>query len=110
MSYGYIGDPYSEFNPNNPFLAMLAAVDGEQEAQIPPPVVPNQQQQQSSEGRVKLPDFWPHTLGIWFARAELRFETSNVVSVPAGRLAAGVPAWGAADCLLQGSIHQQAAR
>jgi hypothetical protein len=81
MSFGYNGDPYSEFNANNPFLAMLAAVEGEQEeSQNPPPVMVNQQQQQSTEARVKLPDFWPHAPGIWFARAELRFETSNVAN------------------------------
>jgi hypothetical protein len=80
MSYGYNGDPYNGFNANNPFLAMLAAVEGEQEPQNPPPVMVNQQQQQLAETRVKLPDFWPHAPGIWFARAELRFETSNVAS------------------------------
>jgi hypothetical protein len=80
MSYGYNGDPYGELNVNNPFLAMLAAVEGEQEPQNPPPALVNQQQQQSVEARVKLPDFWPHAPGIWFARAELRFETSNVAS------------------------------
>jgi hypothetical protein len=52
----------------------------EGESQNPPPAVQNQQQQQPSEVRVKLPDFWPHAPGIWFARAELRFETSNVSS------------------------------
>jgi hypothetical protein len=31
-------------------------------------------------GRFKLPDFWPHAPGIWFARAELRFEVGGVVS------------------------------
>jgi hypothetical protein len=77
MSYGYNGDPYYGFSENNPFLSMLAAVD---EPQNNAPAAASQQQQQSVEARVKLPDFWPHAPGIWFARAELRFETSNVVS------------------------------
>jgi hypothetical protein len=80
MSYGYNGDPYSEFNANNPFLAMLAAVEGEQGPQNPAPVIVSQQQQQSVEARVKLPDFWPDAPGIWFVRTELRFETRNVAS------------------------------
>jgi hypothetical protein len=54
---------------------MLAAVD---EPQNNAPAAASQQQ--SLEARVKLPDFWPHAPGIWFAHAELRFETSNVVS------------------------------
>jgi hypothetical protein len=77
MYGGYSGDPYYGFSENNPFLSMLAAVD---ESQNNVPAVASQQQQQSVETRVKLPDFWPHAPGIWFARAELRFETSNVVS------------------------------
>jgi hypothetical protein len=77
MYGGYNGDPNYGFSQNNPFLSMLAAVD---EPQNNVQAVAGQQQQQSVESRVKLPDFWPHAPGIWFARAELRFETSNVVS------------------------------
>jgi hypothetical protein len=37
MSYSYIGDLNYGYSENNPFLSMLAAIDGEQE-QNPPPV------------------------------------------------------------------------
>jgi hypothetical protein len=83
MSYSYIGDLNYGYSENNPFLSMLAAIDGEQEQQNPPPAAGGSQQpqqQQPVESKVKLPDFWPHAPGIWFARAELRFETSNVTS------------------------------
>jgi hypothetical protein len=30
--------------------------------------------------RCKLPEFWPHALGIWFSRAELIFEMASVTS------------------------------
>ena len=64
---------------NNPFLDMLAAVEEQIEDDD------NQQQQQrssifSSGGRVKLPEFWAHSPGIWFARAELRFMVAGVTS------------------------------
>jgi hypothetical protein len=36
--------------------------------------------QDKSFGKFKLPEFWPHAPGIWFARAELRFEMRDVVS------------------------------
>jgi hypothetical protein len=31
MSYSYIGDLTNGYSENNPFLSMLAAIDGEQE-------------------------------------------------------------------------------
>jgi hypothetical protein len=84
MSYSYIGNPdIGYFRENNPFLSMIAAVDEEPQAggSAPPANVEQQQPQRVLEaGRVKLPDFWPHAPGIWFARAELRFETSGVAS------------------------------
>jgi hypothetical protein len=82
MSYSYIGDLNYGYRENNPFLNMLAAIDGEQEQNPPPAAGGSQQQQQQLpvESKVKLPDFWPHAPGIWFARAELRFETSNIVN------------------------------
>jgi hypothetical protein len=77
MSYGYIGDPRVNFNPNNPFLEMIATLDDaggqEQQLQAGPPA-------ENVVGRFKLPDFWPHATEIWFARAELRFEVGGVVS------------------------------
>jgi hypothetical protein len=77
MSYGYIGDPRVNFYPNNPFLEMIAALDDasgqEQQLQAGPPA-------ENIVGRFKLPDFWPHAAGIWFARAELWFEVGGVVS------------------------------
>jgi hypothetical protein len=77
MFNGYIGDPIVNFNHNNPFLEMIAALDDaggqEQQVQAGPPA-------ENIVGRFKLPDFWPHAPGIWFARAELRFEVGGVVS------------------------------
>jgi hypothetical protein len=70
-------------NENNPFLEMIAAIDGTDEQQPPPPppqgAAAAQNIDNNGTGRVKLPDFWPHAPGIWFARAELRFEVSNVI-------------------------------
>jgi hypothetical protein len=79
MSYGYIGDPLVNFNPNNPFLDMLAAIDeqqpgGSEQAGQPPPAA------ETAVSRFKLPEFWPHAPGIWFSRAELRFEMASVTS------------------------------
>jgi hypothetical protein len=72
--YGYNGDPV---NLNNPFLQMLAMVlDGtEQQQQVAVAA-----QDTAAAGKFRLPDFWPHAPGIWFARAELRFEVSGVVN------------------------------
>jgi hypothetical protein len=82
MYNGYNGDLTIRFGENNPFLEMLAVVEEEHQGQQPPvlPVVNPQQQHVMvhGAGRVKLPDFWPHAPGIWFARAELRFEVSGV--------------------------------
>ena len=79
MASSYSGDP--NLLHNNPFLDMLAAV----EEQIEDDENQQQQQQQrnsvfSSGGRVKLPEFWAHSPGIWFARAELRFMVAGVTS------------------------------
>jgi hypothetical protein len=82
MSWGYSGDPDVNLNENNPFLEMIAAIDGEEEQQQPPPqqgAAAVQNNDNNGAGRVKLPDFWPHAPGIWFARAELHFEVSNVI-------------------------------
>jgi hypothetical protein len=83
MWRGYIGDTEIRLNENNPFLEMLAAVDGAGPG-AGQPVEPAAAEQlvveQQSFGRFKLPDFWPHAPGIWFARAELRFEVSGVAS------------------------------
>jgi hypothetical protein len=74
MYNGYIGDPTVNFNRNNPFLEMIAALDDaggqEQQVQAGPPA-------ENIVGRFKLPEFWPHAPGIWFARAELRFEVGG---------------------------------
>jgi len=62
---------------NNPFLRMLAAIDepGASGGQDNVAEV-----QQNRSGNVKLPDYWPHSPGIWFARVELRFEVCGIVS------------------------------
>jgi hypothetical protein len=77
----------------NPFLRMLAAVEDEgvitEDAQPPPqmqqPVLnlPGGGEEAMMYGRpvnVKLPEFWPHAPGLWFARAECRFEMMAVTS------------------------------
>jgi hypothetical protein len=70
----YNGDPVYH---NNPFVNMLNLMDPEQPVNPAPlPAEPAG----AGAGRVKLPEFWPHAPGIWFARAELRFEVSGVVS------------------------------
>ena len=77
MAYGgNIGDPWNNWQPNNPFLEMLAAIDG------PEGAAGGQDggHHHRHSGNVKLPDFWPEAPGIWFARAELRFEVSGVMS------------------------------
>jgi hypothetical protein len=79
MAYRYIGDPLT-----NPFLNMLNLMDEGAPAQAGQPVVqqaaPVLPAAPEGTGRVKLPQFWPQAPGIWFARAELRFETSGVTS------------------------------
>ena len=75
MAYRYNGDPN-----NNPFLNMMEDVE-EGLLWRDQQQVPAQQAQQASRAqRVKLPDFWPHAPGIWFARAELRFGICGVTS------------------------------
>jgi len=88
MANSYIGDP--SFLANNPFLDMLAAVEDqitEEERQQQGPsnaghnVQFQPQQQLNVRGnKVKLPEFWPQAPGIWFARAELRFQVCGVTS------------------------------
>ena len=60
---------------NNPFLAMLAAVDHPEEDSAG---AANHQHQQRFSGNLKLPEFWSAAPAIWFARAELRFEVRGV--------------------------------
>ena len=77
MASSYSGDPWNFWQPNNPFLEMLAAIDG------PGDDVQQQQQQVNTErrlGNIKLPDFWLAAPAIWFARAELRFEVAGILS------------------------------
>jgi hypothetical protein len=52
-----------------------AAVNTEEPA--PPPLAAASYK---AAGRVKLPEFWSHAPGIWFARADLRIEVSHVTS------------------------------
>ena len=62
----------------NPFLAMLATVD-DQEADNAGAGINNPHQQQFSSN-LKLPKFWSVAPAILFARAELRFEGTKVLS------------------------------
>jgi hypothetical protein len=80
MSWRFNGDPVLNFNANNPFLDVLAAIDEPAGAAGGQPEQPPAAVAESSSGRVKLPEFWPHAPGIWFARADLRFEVSKVTS------------------------------
>jgi hypothetical protein len=80
------------WNPNNPFLYDIMAMEGAelQEAgpsglQVPSLLVSAAQQQSylvpsSSTHGIKLPEFWPHALAMWFARAECRFEMLGMES------------------------------
>ncbi len=72
MDRRFTGDPDSSFLPNNPFLDLLGDVVS---------AAPQQQQQhQALPGRFnfKLPEYWDHAPGMWFARAEFRFETAGI--------------------------------
>ena len=62
---------------NNPFLAMLAAVDNPNEDNAG---AANNPHQRRFLGNLKLPEFWSAATAIWFARAELRFKVSGVQS------------------------------
>jgi hypothetical protein len=33
---------------------------------------------QPTSHNIKLPEFWPHAPGLWFARAECRFELMGI--------------------------------
>jgi hypothetical protein len=80
------------WNPNNPFLYDILAIDGaEVEQQGVPhgqvggvPVVPQQYvppaSSSASTHNIKLPEFWPHAPAMWFSRAECRFEMLGVLS------------------------------
>jgi hypothetical protein len=73
MAYRCNGDPRLV---NNPFLSMIDLMEP-----LEPEPAPRQAaavNDQGASGRVKLPKFWPHAPGIWFARAELRFEVSQL--------------------------------
>ena len=62
---------------NNPFLAMLAAVDDPEEDNTG---AANHQHQQRLSGNLKLPEFWSAAPAIWFARAKLHLEVAGVQS------------------------------
>jgi hypothetical protein len=75
------------WNPNNPFLYDIMALE-EPEQQAGGSGVPQLQQQplplnapadqHGNVHNVKLPEFWPHAPAMWFARAECRFEIMRV--------------------------------
>ena len=80
MQRSYSGDP-GQFLPNNPFLDMLAGVEDNLELiqlQQGQHAQPTPAQQVIRSNKVKLPDFWAHSPGMWFARAELRFAVAGV--------------------------------
>jgi hypothetical protein len=75
MANRHIGDPNYSTNPFLNMVNLMEFVEPEpQQAERVPAAEAGQ------PGRVKLPEFWPHAPGIWFARADLRFEIFNVVS------------------------------
>jgi hypothetical protein len=80
MANSYNGDLAYSTNPflnNNPFLMDLDPPAPEQSVQ---PRTGEQLTGDGGSGRFRLPEFWPHAPGIWFARAELRFEISGISS------------------------------
>jgi hypothetical protein len=80
MANSYNGDLAYSTNPflnTNPFLMDLDPPAPEQSVQ---PGTGEQLTGDSGSGRFRLPEFWPHAPGIWFARAELRFEISGIAS------------------------------
>jgi hypothetical protein len=75
------------WNPNNPFLYDILAIDGAEvgEQQVRVGGVPVVAQQyvppappSASTHNIKLPEFWAHAPAMWFARAECRFEMLGV--------------------------------
>jgi hypothetical protein len=80
MAWSNNGDPSWNFNENNPFLEMLAALNDAAVNTEEPATPPLAATPYEAAGRVKLPEFWSHAPGIWFARADLRFEVSHVTS------------------------------
>ena len=74
MDQRFNGDPDIPFLPNNPFLDLLGCVEQQQQQQQ------QGQQQQVQTGRFnfKLPEYWDHAPGMWFARAEFCFETAGI--------------------------------
>jgi hypothetical protein len=80
MSRSNIGDLYMSMNL---FISMMNLLDNVKPAQASQQAVllPAQESVDGTgAGRVTLPELWPHAPGIWFACAELRFETSGVCS------------------------------
>jgi hypothetical protein len=78
------------WNPNNPFYYDIAALEepDDQNAAASGHVPLNVEGQQRvpvagnppTSHNVKLPEFWPHAPGLWFARAECRFELMGIGS------------------------------
>jgi hypothetical protein len=70
----------------NPFLQMIAALedDGVEAENVQPQgntSLADQQQLPAHVARpanAKLPEFWPHAPGLWFARADCRFEMLEI--------------------------------
>jgi hypothetical protein len=87
MENSYNGDLAYSTNPflnmrdgayaTNPFLLDLDTPAPEQSVQ---PWTGEQLTGDGGSGRFRLPEFWPHAPGIWFARVELRFEISGISS------------------------------
>jgi hypothetical protein len=77
MANRYIGDPRL-VNNLNLFLNMIDLMEPLEPEPVPCQAAAAAVSDQGASGRVKLPEFWPHAPGIWFARAELHFEVSQV--------------------------------
>jgi hypothetical protein len=78
MANRYIGDPRLVNNLNNLFLNMIDLMEPLEPEPVPCQAAAAAVSDEGASGRVKLPEFWPHAPGIWFARAELHFEVSQV--------------------------------
>jgi hypothetical protein len=88
------------WNQNNPFYYDIAAIEeadavnpgtsreqlrGEQlqvpgQQQLQVPMAAAAAAQHGGSHNIKLPEFWPHAPGLWFARAECRFELMGIDS------------------------------
>ncbi len=76
MDRRFIGDPGFEILENNPFLELLEGLAPQQQQ----PGIPAQNVFQPGRFNFKLPEYWDHAPGMWFAQAEFGFETAGILT------------------------------